>query len=84
MNKFVPHTEVFDNYNIINHQPFAQHLTSFLNSKSEVGYVLNLNAEWGAGKTTFLQCWYNELKESHPVIYFDSWKSDFTHDAMQR
>lgn len=79
---FVPTSEKFENYEIINNQPYAEHLTQFLESKAEHGYVLNLNAEWGAGKTTFLQCWYNELKESHPVVYFDAWKSDFTKDPM--
>ncbi|MDO6706173.1 P-loop NTPase fold protein [Photobacterium sp. 1_MG-2023] len=74
--------ELFSKYPIIQRESFAQHLTQFLNTKADDGYVLNLNAEWGAGKTTFLKCWYNMLKEDHPVVYFDAWKSDFTHDAM--
>lgn len=79
---FVSPDEKFEKYQIINNQPYAKHLTQFLDGKAEDGYVLNLNAEWGAGKTTFLQCWYNELKEDHPVVYFDAWKSDFTKDPM--
>ncbi|OMO23971.1 KAP family P-loop NTPase fold protein [Vibrio lentus] len=79
---FISPDERFEKYEIINNQPYAEHLTQFLKSKAENGYVLNLNAEWGAGKTTFLQCWYNELKENHPVVYFDAWKSDFTKDPM--
>lgn len=78
----VPNSETFDKYKIIDNKPFSKHLTKFLNSKSDDGYVLNLNAEWGAGKTTFLQCWYNELSQNHPVVYFDAWKSDFSKDAM--
>ncbi|MEZ9302075.1 P-loop NTPase fold protein [Vibrio breoganii] len=78
----VPNSETFDQYRVIDNEQFSQHLTRFLNSKSDEGYVLNLNAEWGAGKTTFLQCWYNELSKSHPVVYFDAWKSDFSKDAM--
>ena len=78
----VPNTETFDQYRVIDNEQFSQHLTRFLNSKSDEGYVLNLNAEWGAGKTTFLQCWYNELSKNHPVVYFDAWKSDFSKDAM--
>lgn len=74
--------ELFSKYPIIQRESFAKHLTQFLNTKADDGYVLNLNAEWGAGKTTFLKCWYNMLKEDHPVVYFDAWKSDFTHDAM--
>ncbi|PCD85404.1 KAP family P-loop NTPase fold protein [Vibrio mediterranei] len=79
---FVPTSETFDMYQIIDNKPYANHLTQYLKSKAENGYVLNLNAEWGAGKTTFLQCWYNELKNEHPVVYFDAWKSDFTKDPM--
>ncbi|HCH4647900.1 TPA: hypothetical protein NKW99_001617 [Vibrio parahaemolyticus] len=78
----VPSDITFDKFTVIDRRSYAEHLTDFLNDKAEDGYVLNLNAEWGAGKTTFLQCWYNELKEKHPVVYFDAWKSDFTHDAM--
>lgn len=78
----VPSDITFDQFPVINRKPYSEHLTNFLHSKVESGYVLNLNAEWGAGKTTFLQCWYNELKKDHPVVYFDAWKSDFTHDAM--
>lgn len=72
----------FDKFPVIDRRSYSEHLTSFLNSKADEGYVINLNAEWGAGKTTFLHCWYNELKKEHPVVYFDAWKSDFTHDAM--
>lgn len=78
----VPSNVTFNKYTIIDRKAYATHLTEFLNSKSDDGYVINLNAEWGAGKTTFLQCWYNELREHHPVIYFDAWKSDFSKDAM--
>ncbi|PNI06164.1 hypothetical protein C1N32_03970 [Vibrio diazotrophicus] len=78
----VPSDITFDKFPVIDRRSYSEHLTNFLNSKSKEGYVLNLNAEWGAGKTTFLQCWYNELKKDHPVVYFDAWKSDFTHDAM--
>lgn len=78
----VPSDTTFDKFPVIDRRSYSEHLTDFLNSKAKDGYVLNLNAEWGAGKTTFLQCWYNELREKHPVVYFDAWKSDFTHDAM--
>ncbi|HHX8308952.1 TPA: KAP family P-loop NTPase fold protein [Vibrio diabolicus] len=82
MSTVVPKEETFENYELIDRKPFANHLTAFLNTKAEEGYVINLNAEWGAGKTTFLQCWYNELSKGHPTIYFDAWRSDFSKDAM--
>ncbi|WP_417370312.1 KAP family P-loop NTPase fold protein [Flavobacterium beibuense] len=82
MSAVVPKEETFENYELIDRKPFANYLTAFLNTKAEQGYVINLNAEWGAGKTTFLQCWYNELSKDHPTIYFDAWRSDFSKDAM--
>jgi len=78
----VSQEEVFDKYQVINNKPYAAHLTQFLLSKANEGYVFNLNAEWGAGKTTFLKCWFNELNQNHPVVYVDAWKSDFTKDPM--
>ncbi|OCH13781.1 hypothetical protein A6E05_05600 [Aliivibrio sp. 1S165] len=82
MTRIIPEEEVFSKYTVIDNEPFADHLINFLNTKSDDGYVLNLNAEWGAGKTTFLSCLYNKLEEKHPVVYFDAWKSDFSKDAM--
>lgn len=74
--------ETFDKYTIINRQGFATHLANFLKTKQAQGYVINLNAEWGSGKTTFLQCWHNQLSQRHPVIYFNAWESDFSKDPM--
>lgn len=82
MSTVVPKETTFEKYELIDRKPFADYLTTFLNTKAEEGYVINLNAEWGAGKTTFLQCWYNELSKDHPTIYFDAWRSDFSKDAM--
>ncbi len=82
MSNVVPKDQKFETYTLIDRKPFANHLTAFLNTKANEGYVINLNAEWGAGKTTFLQCWYNELSKNHPTIYFDAWRSDFSKDAM--
>ncbi|HHC6481657.1 TPA: P-loop NTPase fold protein [Vibrio parahaemolyticus] len=47
------------------------------------GYVLNLNAQWGAGKTFFVQRWSDSLnKHGHPTVYIDAWKQDFSNDPM--
>jgi len=45
-------------------------------------YVLNLNAEWGAGKTYFLKRWSEEIKEHYPVVYVDAWKKDYSDDPL--
>ena len=45
-------------------------------------YVLNLNAEWGAGKTYFLKRWSEDIKEHYPVAYVDAWKKDYSDDPL--
>ncbi|EGQ8139788.1 KAP family P-loop NTPase fold protein [Vibrio cholerae] len=45
-------------------------------------YVLNLNAEWGSGKTYFLKRWSEDLKEHYPVVYIDAWKKDYSDDPL--
>ncbi len=63
---------------------YAEFLTSYLNSagQRDEGYVINLNAEWGAGKTWFLKRWCKELEKNHPVAYIDAWKNDFSDDPL--
>ncbi|MEL0639819.1 P-loop NTPase fold protein [Pseudoalteromonas aliena] len=45
-------------------------------------YVLNLNAEWGAGKTYFLKRWSLELIVDYPVVYIDAWQQDYSDDPF--
>ncbi|KPZ53047.1 KAP family P-loop domain protein [Pseudoalteromonas sp. P1-13-1a] len=45
-------------------------------------YVLNLNAEWGAGKTYFLKRWSQELIVDYPVVYIDAWQQDYSDDPF--
>jgi KAP family P-loop domain len=46
-------------------------------------FVLNINAEWGFGKTYFLKNLAMDLEnKKHPVIYFDAWKNDFTNNPL--
>lgn len=45
-------------------------------------FVLNINSEWGSGKTWFLERFAKQLKQNHPVVYFDAWKNDFTKDPL--
>ncbi|MPX91382.1 P-loop NTPase fold protein [Salinivibrio sp. VYel1] len=46
------------------------------------GYVLNLNASWGAGKTFFIKRWVDSIEDTHPVVYIDAWKQDYSDDPM--
>lgn len=61
---------------------YAEFLTNYLVGYTESSYVMNLNAEWGAGKTYFLQRWYQTIKEHHPAAYVDAWKNDFSDDPL--
>ena len=45
-------------------------------------HVLNLNADWGAGKTYFLKRWANSLKQDHPVVYIDAWSTDYLESPL--
>ncbi|EJY0881604.1 TPA: NTPase KAP [Vibrio cholerae] len=71
---------------------YAQYLTNFLASKGydvsaknddkKRNYVLNLNSEWGSGKTYFLRRWTEDLKARHPVVYVDAWLQDYSDDPL--
>ncbi|TYK65165.1 KAP family P-loop NTPase fold protein [Colwellia echini] len=68
---------------------YAKFLTKYLKSTSyddststHLNYVLNLNSEWGAGKSYFLRRWANDLKTQHPVAYIDAWKQDYSEDPL--
>lgn len=69
---------------------YAEYLTHFLIGKGQITekkkdgdhYVLNLNAEWGAGKSYFLKRWAEDLKTEHPVVYIDAWQQDYSDDPL--
>lgn len=60
----------------------AAYLTDFLSRYKSDSYVLNLNSQWGTGKTYFLKRWANSIKDKHPAIYFDAWSNDFHNDPL--
>ncbi|MCJ2374833.1 P-loop NTPase fold protein [Pseudomonas sp. RGM 3321] len=55
----------------------SQHLDASVHIK-----VLNVNSEWGSGKTFFLQAWHEEQHPIRPCIYFDAWKHDYSGDPF--
>ncbi|MGL5217348.1 MAG: KAP family P-loop NTPase fold protein [Aeromonas hydrophila] len=62
---------------------YAYFLTNHLAAEGKQrNYVLNLNAEWGAGKTWFIKRWYMELKQHYPTVYIDAWQQDFSDDPL--
>ncbi|HHQ4622389.1 TPA: KAP family P-loop NTPase fold protein, partial [Aeromonas veronii] len=62
---------------------YAEFLSNYLAAEgTQRNYVLNLNAEWGAGKTWFIKRWYMELKAHYPTVYIDAWQQDFSDDPL--
>jgi hypothetical protein len=69
----------------LNRKQDAELLTKILVRRSNANrekpnkssYVINVNAEWGAGKTYFVKRWAENLKHEHPVVYIDAWSNDF-------
>lgn len=67
---------------MLDRSKYAEFLTSFLTSMKDQNYVMNLNAEWGAGKTYFIKRWYEDIKGNYPAAYIDVWKNDFSEDPL--
>ncbi|MFO6299171.1 KAP family P-loop NTPase fold protein [Rahnella selenatireducens] len=44
--------------------------------------VININAEWGAGKTHFTRRLAQTIKDKHPTVYVDAWKQDFSDEPL--
>lgn len=67
----------------LSRRQYAEYLYYYLEQKGRVyNTVVNLNAEWGAGKTYFIKRFYNSIKDVHPCVYIDAWKQDFSDDAF--
>lgn len=62
---------------------YASSLSANVVRKSVVGdYVLNVNAGWGYGKTYFLKRWFEDIKATHPSVYVNAWKHDFSAEPL--
>ncbi|EKH9213027.1 NTPase [Vibrio parahaemolyticus] len=90
-NSFSWDNEVIDNISneklpsdMLDRAKYAFFLTNYLVEKGKCkdGYVLNINATWGSGKTYFLKRWMHDIKKSHPAVYIDAWKQDYSDDPM--
>ncbi len=67
----------------LNRSGLASFLTTYLVAEgTKRNYVLNVNAEWGAGKTYFLKRWQHSIQNSHPVVYIDAWQQDYSDDPL--
>ncbi|MDY4383885.1 KAP family P-loop NTPase fold protein [Pectobacterium brasiliense] len=66
----------------LDRQKYAEYLYFYLKEQGNKNTVINLNAEWGSGKTYFIKRLYSSLNKHHPCIYIDAWKQDFSDDAF--
>ncbi|APS29277.1 NTPase [Pectobacterium brasiliense] len=66
----------------LDRQRYAEYLYYYLIQQENKNTVINLNAEWGSGKSYFTRRLYLSLKNHHPCIYVDAWKQDFSDDAF--
>ncbi|MEY2702139.1 MAG: hypothetical protein RLY43_772, partial [Bacteroidota bacterium] len=63
-------------------EPYARVLTDIVNTYAD-GFVLAINNDWGAGKTTFVKMWQQQLKnEGFQTIYFNAWENDFDNNPL--
>lgn len=61
---------------------YADVLSKIINKYSD-GFVLAINNNWGAGKTTFVKMWEQELKnQGTKTLYFNAWENDFEKDPL--
>lgn len=58
-------------------------LSSLLEATNQ-SFVLALNADWGAGKTTFVKLWQAYLQKEKDMrsIYFSAWEDDFSKEPL--
>ncbi|MGS0724589.1 KAP family P-loop NTPase fold protein [Shewanella sp. 0m-11] len=66
----------------LNRKSYGEFLFNYLIGEKD-GFVLNIDSNWGSGKTEFLKRLYTISHiANHPVIYIDSWESDFSKDPL--
>lgn len=67
---------------VLGRKQYADNLTRLIESTREP-LVLSVNAAWGAGKTTFLRMWREQLEgDAYHTLFFDAWKHDFVDDPL--
>ncbi len=60
-----------------------ENLSSLIVSTNEA-FTMSINANWGAGKTTFIKLWKEYLYKKHNInsIYFSAWEDDFSKEPL--
>lgn len=78
----IPEENIFE-YDVLNRQGIIEDLSQLIISYNDP-FVFSINADWGAGKTTFVNLWKAYLNEKHKVnsIYFSAWEDDFSKNPL--
>jgi len=66
----------------LDRKKFADILTNIITTYAD-GFVLAVNNKWGAGKTTFIKMWSQDLKnKGFKTLYYNAWENDFEKDVL--
>ncbi len=66
----------------LDREKYAQVLTQIVDTYAD-GFVLAINNEWGAGKTTFVKMWQQHLiNKKFRTIYFNAWENDYDSNPL--
>ena len=77
----IPKDNPFQN-DLLNREESVVTMTQLIGSINRP-CVISIDAEWGHGKTTFLNLWYQFLhNEGYSVIRFNAWETDFSNDPF--
>jgi len=82
----MPETDLWED-DLLNREKEGEFLIKFLEGRYTQSrmdpFVLNINAEWGFGKSYFLKNLALALKDKeYNVIEFDAWKNDYTKEPL--
>lgn len=67
---------------VLNRKDIADDFTNILLSLP-TPHVVSINAEYGMGKSFFVERWAKCLKqEGHTVLFFNAWENDFSDDPL--
>jgi hypothetical protein len=59
-----------------------QYKSEFCSEDGTKSFVLNLDAEWGYGKTFFLNRFAKDLGAEHIVLRYNAWANDYAKDPL--
>ena len=77
----IPEDDPFSN-DLLDRKKHVEVLTRLIDS-IEGPCVLAIDAEWGFGKTTFLEMWHQSLRnQDYPVVSFNAWENDHVSDPL--